>query len=154
MLLRSGLFPEFAALSHETAAEPALGQSLRRGLQPLAAARRRDATLLPADYGRRFVLVCQPWRSAQEPDWTLLRSDLAARLGRGMGATRLASLTWRAGRSGNPPELLALAEGREPLVLAPPGPQAEDRDEALAGFLGGLVHWMVEVTLEALDAQA
>lgn len=161
MLMRWGLFPGLAVLPARPAAktgQEAADASIRRlwhsGLGPLAAARRRDPASLPGDYGRRMVMICQPQTSPG--DWSELRAELSAALGRAAGGkTHLACLTWRSGAAEEPPELLGFSDGRTDLELTLPLPSADHPDDALADFMGALVGWIMDVTLEALDvAQA
>lgn len=179
MLMHSGLYPAHSALptppgksraadgTEQTAeAEPGrepmgtgadLVSQTRAAMMQVAAGngRSRAAASVAQDYGRRFVLVSQPHRGRHAPDWIAIRAEHAAVLGRDIGRAHMACLTWARGNGRQPPPLLALADGREPLELTVPAPDAPDRDEALAGFLGELVLWMMDVTLEALDvAQA
>jgi len=163
MLMRS-LFPAFAVLPERMAppvpwADPASAQAAmlrlwRTGLAPLAASRRRDPAVLAADYGRRMVMLCRP--GPRQPDWNELRAEISSTLGRGLGGkAHIAFLTWRGGATEQAPELLGFADGGKELHLTLPQPSDEPRDEALAEFMGALVLWMMDVTLEALDvAQA
>lgn len=157
MLLRSGLFPAHAALTLPPLdeVEHDLAAGLRAALAPPGLAHRRAPAAVAQDYGRRFVLVARPHRGRGAPDWSVLRAEQTAALGRDLGRAHHACLTWHGGSATTAPVLLALAEGREPLELAVPSPEAADGDPSLAGFLGQLVLWMMDVTLEALDvAQA
>lgn len=165
MLMRSRLFPGFAVLPGRAAspapdtdsasAESAAVLRLwRGGLAPLAASRRRDPTSLAADYGRRMVMLCRP--APRQPEWTELRAEMTATLGRGLGGkAHMACLTWRGGAGKQAPELSGFADGGKELHLILPQPSDEAHGEALAEFMGELVLWMMDVTLEALDvAQA
>lgn len=161
MLMRWGLFPGFAALPARPAAttsqeegDASVRRLWRAGLGSLAAARRRDPANLPSDYGRRMVMLCRP--RTRSADWDGLRAELSAALGRATGGkAHLACLTWRAGAADEPPELLGFSDGKSELQLTLPQPSADHADEGLADFMGALVAWMMDVTLEALDvAQA
>ena len=157
MMMRSGLFPAHAAVLYTDAPDPASTASsrmlvqLKAGLGQIAGTARRDVRGLAMDYGRRFVLVNQPYRGRHEPDWAELRAEQTASLGRDLGRCHHACLTWHSGTSTTPPQLVALADGREPLLLQAPPPGTADMHDALAVFMGELVLWMMEVTLEALD---
>lgn len=157
MLMRSGLFPTFAVLPERAtapgtdpaSAESAMTRLWRVGLAPLAAARRRDPAVLAADYGRRMVMLCQP--APRQPDWSALRAEISSTLGRGLGGkAHMACLTWRSGASKQAPELSGFADGGKELHLTLPQPLDESRDDPLAEFMGALVLWMMDVTLEAL----
>lgn len=161
MLMRWGLFPGLAVLPARPAAKTGQEEavaSVRRlwhsGLSPLAAARRRDPASLPGDYGRRMVMLCRP--QTRPIDWSELRAELSAALGHSTGGkAHLACLAWRAGAAHEPPELLGFSDGRTDLQLTLSLPSADHPDDALADFMGTLVAWMMDVTLEALDvAQA
>lgn len=163
MLMQTSLFPAFAALPGRVATLPAPNPAdaqatmlrlWRDGLAPLAAARRRDPAALAADYGRRMVLLCRP--ATRRADWAELRAEIAATLGRGMGGkAHLACLAWGGGTVDKAPELWGYADGGRELHLTLPQPSQGLPDEALAEFIGTLVLWIMDVTLEALDvAQA
>lgn len=149
-LMRSGLMPGFAALGGPGQPDPeALRPTLNRALGAvMGPGRTRNAA---ADYGRRMLLVCRPLRGRQEPDWIALRAELAAAARRDLGACHHAALAWR-GSGGRAPDLIAMADGREDMMMRPPALDAADRPAAIAAFLGELSFWMMSVTLEALDA--
>lgn len=160
MLMRSTLFPTFAVVPARTpapaaGAEPesrhtAMLRLWRSGLAPLAARHRRDPAGLPMDYGQRMVMLCRPM--PRQADWGELRAQMSTALGREIGGkSHLACLTWRADAAGDPPEVLGFSDGGRDVQLTPPRVSDERRDEALAEFMGALVGWMIDVTLEALD---
>lgn len=161
MLMRSRLLPGFAVLpgrtaslapgtDHASAEAAAVLRLWRAGLAPLAAARRRDPAGLAADYGRRMVLLCRP--APWQTDWSELRAEMSATLGRALGGrAHMACLIWRGGAGEQAPELSGFADGGKELHLTLPQPSDEPGAEALAEFMGTLVLWMMDVTLEALD---
>ena len=63
----------------------------------------------------------------------------------------MACLIWRGGAGEQAPELSGFADGGKELHLTLPQPSDEPDAEALAEFMGTLVLWMMDVTLEALD---
>lgn len=161
MMMRSGLFPAYAAVLHGLAMDPAstsatrMLERLKAGLGQIASTARRDMRGLVMEYGRRFVLVSQPYRGRHDPDWGELRAEQMAALGRDLGRCHHACLTWHGGTPATPPQLWALADGRAPVQMQAPTPGTDDPQGALALFMGELVVWMMDVTLEALDvAQA
>jgi hypothetical protein len=157
MMMRSELFPAHAAVlnvgSPDRTSTPSsrMLMQLKAGMGQVAGTARRDMRGLAMDYGRRFVLVSQPYRGRHDPDWVELRAEQLAALGHDLGRCHHACLTWHSGTSTTPPQLVALADGREPLLLQPPQPGTADMHDALAAFMGQLVLWMMDVTLEALD---
>jgi hypothetical protein len=154
MLMRSGLYPAHATLPRTAAIAPegdAMVNRLRAGLLPLARTHKRDVHRIVQDYGRRFLLVSQPHQGRQNPDWAEIRARLSASLDRDLGRSHTACLTWVARGADQPPVLWALADGREPVEMAPPTSGADEDDVTLAGFIGDLVLWIMDVTLEALD---
>lgn len=157
MLLRTGLFPEFAirqTLPPETGPLDT-AQLARKALAPAGAGampgRRKVAAV--SDYGRRFALVARPVRRDTPPDWADLRAEIAPPLERDLGRTHVAAVVWQGASRGLPPRVVCLADGRPPLELAlePAAGDESATNGALAGFIGQLVHWMMQVTLEALD---
>lgn len=165
MLLRSGLYPAHATLprtlpppepapeDETTGADKTLAAGLRAALLPLAGQQKRPAPIIARDYGRRFLLVSRPHRGRKAPDWATLRAEHAAALDRNLGKAHHACLSWHGGTTMVAPTLLAMADAREPLELTLPASDAPERDEQLAEFLGKLVLWMMDVTLEALDVR-
>lgn len=160
MLMRSTLFPGFAVRPvrnppQSGAGDPesphaAMLRLWRSGIAPLAARHRRDPGGLPLDYGRRMVMLCRP--TPRQADWGDVRAEMSTALGRAMGGeSHLTCLTWRAGAAEHPPELLGFSDRGRELRLIPPLSSTESRDEALAEFMGALVAWMMDVTLEAVD---
>lgn len=164
MLMRSGLYPAHAALPHplplpesgpEDAgdSDPGLTAGLRAALAPLAVTQKRPSAGLVKDYGRRFMLVSRPYRGRNPPDWATLRSEHAAQLDREFGRAHQTCLCWHGGTAMVAPTLLAMADGREPLELTVPAAGLPERNERFAEFMGELVLWIMDVTLEALDAR-
>lgn len=152
MLVQSGLYPGHATLPRTTARPPegdAITRALQAGLTPLAQVHRRDSGQVAQDYARRFLLVSEPHQGRLAPDPAEMRARHLAATARDLGRTHWAALGWQ--HCGDDmPVLTGFADGREPaeFILA---------DEAksgtpLAGFIGQLVLWMMDVTLEALDA--
>ena len=160
LLMRSGMFPAFAVRPQRAASrefgvnlegpEATMLRRWKAGLAPLAASRRSDPAAVAADYGRRMVMLCRP--APRQPDWSELRAEISATLGRGLGGkAHMACLTWNSGATDQAPELSGFADGGKELHLTLPQPLDGSRDEAFAEFMGPLVLWMMDVTLEALD---
>lgn len=153
MLMRSGLYPAHGVLPRPAtvAHEDELATRLRAGLLPLARSLGRDVQHVAQDYGRRFVLVSQPHQGRQGPDWPEIRARQSATLDRDLGRSHRACLTWTRRGNDRPPVLIGLADGREPLEMTPPEPGSSGEGGTLATFMGQLVLWIMDVTLEALD---
>lgn len=146
-LMRTRLFPDHARFG-SLAPQEAKGLSalVRRGLTPLAERLKRDRTQLAADYARRFALICRPHLRAAPPDWAELRPQLKAELAPVLRASTIAALYWQPQQR----RLYGFAEHHEPLELDLPTSL-----ETLPEISGELIHWMMDVTLEAIDvAQA
>ena len=151
MLLRSGLLPGHAVWPRPEAA-PERGTEtqacLRGGLSALAARHKTGVKQVAQTYGHRFLLLAQPWTKRQLPDWPELRARHSDGLHSDLGACFQAALIWQPDAKGGMPELIGYADGREPVNFALDEADAAD---PLAAFLGSLVLWMMDVTLEALD---
>lgn len=153
MLLKSGLYPDHAILPRTTAKPPdgdALTISLRAGLMPLAQASRRDSQQVAQDYARRFLLVSEPHQGRGSADPAEMRARHLAATSRDLGRFHWAALSWSR-RDEGMPVLTGFADRREPVEFT-----LQDDEEKpgtpLAGFIGQLVLWTMDVTLEALDA--
>lgn len=163
MLMRSGLYPAHAILPrHQPKPEPevemdgadnGLISGLRAALSPLAVAQKRSSSGIAKDYGRRFMLISRPHRGRNPPEWATLRAEHVSQLDREFGRAHQACLCWLGGTAMVAPVLLAMADGREPIELTVPAADAPERDDLLAEFMGELVLWMMDVTLEALDVR-
>lgn len=157
MLVQSGLYPTHAVLPRTVAKPPegdALTLRLRAGLMPLAQVHRRDSQQVARDYARCFLLVSEPHQGRLAADPVEMRARHLAATARDLGRTHWAALSWTRprgpGQEGAMPVLTGFADGREPVEFTL-------TDEAhtgapLAGFIGRLVLWIMDVTLEALDA--
>lgn len=163
MLMGSGLYPAHAILPR-TAARPPEGDGLtgilRAGLMPLAQAHARVNRQIAQDYARRFLLVSEPHQGRLSADPAELRARHQVATSRDLGRCHWAALSWR--RQGDDmPVLTGFADRRDPVEFTFPedaGPDVVGADDSskpvtpLAVFMGRLVSWMMDVTLEALDA--
>lgn len=153
MLMKSGLYPDHAILPRTSAKPPegdALTISLRAGLMPLAQAYRRDSQQVAQDYTRRFLLVSEPHEGRGSADPAEMRARHLAATSRDLGRFHWAALSWSR-RDEGMPVLTGFADRREPVEFTLQHDE-EKPGTPLAGFIGQLVLWTMDVTLEALDA--
>jgi hypothetical protein len=152
MLMQSGLYPAHATLPRSLAKGPegdVLALRLRAGLLPLAKTHRRDAGQITRDYARRFVLVGEPHQGRLSPDPAEARARHLAATSRDLGRSHWACLTWSRQQAGMP-VLTGFADRREPVEFTPPE-ESGASGATLSSFMGQLVLWIMDVTLEALD---
>lgn len=165
LLMRSGLFPDFAVVQPDRVppekAEDDDGTRsvLRAALAAVAPRSQRAPALSPHDYAHRFMLLSRPFFGQREPEWSNLRAEIASMAARKFGRCRHAMLVWRSQPPGSAPartmpELIAFADGREQIRFAPVDGSTGEGARGPAEFLGELVQWIFDVTLEALDAKA
>ena len=172
LLMGTGLFPDFLAWDAErpdlapdlpgAPDWPAVRRLLRRATGQLARKDAQSETRLIEEYGARFLLWAAPVRDLSAESWDEARSRFEQDLGaEGRAGAVLARLVWQDDPAGTAPvELLGQCDSREVGELRLPLPPADDaapdpgQPRSMAEFIGRLVLWMLDATLETLNGKA
>lgn len=166
LLLRSGLFPDFAArpdpdrdprpdsadTSPEDDRKTMRARRLREVLTHLPGIRPGRSGALAQEYGWRLALLTRPYHGRHAPDWGAIRAEMVSALGPSLGRSHYACLVWQATGVGEPPVITAMADGRDPAEFSIAPEDGSGREARIGDFMGQLVAWIMDVTLEAVDA--